>query len=220
MNSENVVDINKPLFTQVEKTVKQALDSLLKHSQWESIFAGISELPKIRDWSSEAWSTLDVACNAIADDLGERGDESLFRMLVEFSSRFREICAPSFGIQSNCTFLSIEVNIKNTTIKSPGVDDVRKQELKEMLLECLKNFPKVDSIYQDLQVAVLSNLVDNNTIHFLHSKITADSKLVLIFSVPAKSPSIVARAVVTMTFDFLPLMLDHLAGQFLTETTS
>jgi len=216
----NVIDINDRLarrqrdndFKEVGQLVRRILETAMVDSDWPHLFAGVTQLPIMVDWPDREWATFRLDSHQL-----EKGpDNELFGAVYSFNTDYRRQYVPEFGNQTIVEILSMRLVMRDGIIKSPGVDDYTKQALMDKLLDYANSFSQFTNTKFAFQLGFLSNLFKNNTIIAPNVR-DVDGKWELTVCVPANNPEAGAHMVVTLTFDFLPLVLDHMATQFVLQ---
>lgn len=217
----NIIDLTERLasrktnseFTSLGVSKRNAVEGFLLGTSWSRLFSGVTRMGPVSEWSDLKWASIDLQVTSTEP----KENDTLFNFVFAFHTDFRRLYIPEFGNQSHTNFLNVAGTIEHTVVKGPGIDDDLKMDIKQGLVDYVSSFPQIDTTLFALQIGFLVNLLDNNTVHYKSAVRTNDGKLSVSLSIPADDPGIGARMLLTITFDFLPLILDYMAIQLASE---
>lgn len=216
----NVIDINSRLarrqrnadIAEMAASVRKIIENTMVNTSWPRLFAGVTKMPIMVDWPDLEWATfgLDVVT------VEKSPDNPLFGMDIKISTRYRHQYVPEFGNQSIVDFLTVRCVMREGVIKGIDTHFDTKQALLQRLLSYVNSFSQFPNTKFAFQMGFLSNLLSENTIHCPNVS-DVDGKWVLKVLVPSSKPEDGMYMEVTMTFDFLPVVLDHMATEYVMQ---
>lgn len=202
--------------------VKSIIEGILVGTEWSTIYPGVTQLSMMEQWSDAVWASfaLNVEHRPVeaGNDYAPAFPDAEFDIVHTFDTAFRRQYVPEFGCQAHTEFMCIVGRVKQGRIKSRGMSEDDRSELLHSFVDYAKSFSEIVSTKLTFQLGFLVNLFEKNDTVHLHSFTTTPAgKFEVELSVPAKSPDIPLRLHLTCSFDFLPLVLDHLATQLVLQ---
>lgn len=216
----NVIDINDRLtrrqrdkdISGIAQLAREIIEKHMADSEWPRLFAGATTTAAIVNWIDREWATFRLATHT----LEKSSDNPLFGSVFSFNTAYREQYVPEFGNQSIVKFLSVQCIVREGVIKGIGCDDSAKEKLMQALLAYANSFSQFPNTKFAFQLGFLGNVLYKNTIFCPNIK-DVDGKWVLEVLIPADNPEAGLYLEVSMTFDFLPVLLDYMASEYVLQ---
>lgn len=191
--------------------IKSLIEESYVGSCLEILFKGWTTQPGVLHIDEQCWSLISIDTDL---EVLESENKAVFQ--YSLSTNLRPIMVEGYGHQSHLTFFSINVDIIEQPVDTVDHPQMDVLDVMRLIDNYANSYPDTSADGYAIALGFVKNLYDNTRVVYMGSRVNEQSCFVINFLCP--EVELTGHLKIELTFDFLPLILDQNAVEFLEET--
>ena len=191
--------------------VKSLIEESYVGSCLEILFKGWTSQPGVLHIDEKQWPLISIETDL---EVLESEKKAVFKFSL--SSNLRPVKVEGYGHQSHLCFFSIDVDILEQSVGTTDHPQMDVLDVMRLMDNYANSYPDTSADCYAIALGFVKNLYDNTRVVYMGSRVNEQSCFVIDFLCP--EVELTGHLKIELTFDFLPLILDQNAVQFLEET--